>query len=277
LVAILEQNNGPELWAAFLPKPAADGHKYDRGHLVLLGGARLTGAARLAAEAAMRIGAGLCSVVCEPSVLPVYQAALASHIMAEPLRNSFAHHLQDERRNAVLIGPGAGLDEPAVLRQEVLNVLATGKASVIDGDALSCFEDRADLFCERLHENCVLTPHQGEFARIFPDLAGERPQQAQEAAQRCGAVVVLKGAQTVIAAPDQGLIINDHASPYLATAGSGDVLAGMIGGLVAQGMSPYLAAAASVWLHGEAGLQGGPGLVAPDIIEKIPTLLNNYT
>lgn len=271
------------LWCEKLPVPAVDGHKYDRGHIIVRGGARMTGAARLVAAASMRMGAGLCTIVADRRALPLYQVSLPPHIMAESVsaQQDFSENLRDERRNAIVIGPGAGLEVPERLRQEVLGVLETGRAAVLDGDALSCFEGQAALLEMHLrdyaHDKIVLTPHEGEFARIFPDIEGARAVRARAAAEQSGAVIVLKGADTVIAAPGQEPAINVHATPYLATAGAGDVLAGMIGGLMAQGMDGFYAACAAVWIHGEAGIRRGQGLVAPDIIEEIPAIMKEIT
>jgi NAD(P)H-hydrate epimerase len=253
--------NTPDLWRSKIPVPSPDGHKYDRGHLIVVGGSRLTGAARLAGEAAMRMGAGLCTIVADPKAQLTYQEG-APHLMFEPMSAQF---LDDPRRNAVVIGPGA--DEEG-LRELVLEILATGKAAVLDASALTCFKDDRQALVKALHSGAVLTPHEGEFKRLFPDLPG-----APEAAKLTGATVLLKGAETVIASPAGQVIVNRHASPYLATAGSGDVLAGMIGGLLAQGVEGFDAACMAAWMHGEAALRHGPGLVAPDLVAGIPAVL----
>jgi NAD(P)H-hydrate epimerase len=258
--------NDPALWRSKIPVPAREGHKYDRGHLVVVGGGRLTGAARLAAEAAMRMGAGLCTIAAPEEVRIVYQQESAPHLMVEAFS---PHFLDDPRRNAVLAGPGADAE---TLPGIVAAVMAARRACVLDAGAVTCFTDRfkegAEYNGKFIDFDCVLTPHQGEFARAFPGLAG-----AAEAAALTGAAVLLKGADTVIAAPDGRAVTNSHASPYLATAGSGDVLAGMIAGLVAQGVAGFDAACISAWVHGEAALRHGPGLVAPDLIAGIPAVL----
>lgn len=270
------QKNSPEIWRDFLPRPAPGGHKYDRGQLIVLGGVSMTGAARLAAEAGMRAGAGVCTIVSSMKVREIYLKG-APHVMFEPYRRlgDFARHLDDPRRSAVVMGPGAGREK--ALRRAVTSALNTGKPAVLDADALSVFAGAADKLCGALHARCVLTPHEGEFARLFPDIAsGDRVQRAVAAAQRVGCVVLLKGAETVIAAPDGRVVVNDHASPWLATAGAGDVLAGMIGGWLAQGMDCYLAACAAAWIHGEAAIRFGPGLTAPDIVAGIPAVLRDF-
>ncbi|MGQ9367673.1 NAD(P)H-hydrate dehydratase [Azospirillum sp. A39] len=263
--------NGPALWRAALAWPQPDNHKYARGHAVVLGGGRMTGAARLAARAAQRAGAGLVTVACPPDAFPVYAAGPPS-LLVEPVADddAFAALLKDARRNAVLLGPGAGVG-PAT-RQRVLAALAAEKACVLDADALTVFADAPDDLLDRLDERCLLTPHEGEFARLF-DVMGDKLARARAAAARCGAVLLLKGADTVVATPDGRAVINANAPPTLATAGSGDVLAGLALGLVAQGMSSFDAACAAAWLHGAAAAAFGPGLVAEDLPEALPAVL----
>lgn len=248
------------------------GHKYDRGHVVVFGGARLTGAARLAAQAAMRAGAGLCTVVAPAEAAVVYRSD-APHVMVEEREGDIAAHLSDARRNAVVIGPGLEGDVQA----DVLAVLASGRSAVLDAGALTAFAGEADILFTALHTSCVLTPHEGEFERLFGVLPGDRVDKAQAAAEKAGCVVLLKGAETVIAAPEQSPVLNRHATPYLATAGAGDVLAGMIAGLLAQGMGAFDAACAAAWMHGEAARRVGPGLVAPDLVAGIPAVLKDLT
>ncbi len=271
------QVNDPTLWRSVLPHPAKDGHKYDRGHLVVLGGTDMTGAARLASEAAMRMGCGVCTIVSDSSVKDIYLKG-APHVMFEPYAalSDFSTHLQDSRRTAFIIGPGAGQRDPEGLRQAVLGALKTGKPAVLDADALSVFRDDPALLFDGLHARCVLTPHEGEFFRLFPDLTGSREERVLAAVRLSGAVMLLKGAETLIAAPDGRLIINRHASEWLATAGSGDVLAGMLGGLLAQGVDCLMASAAAVWMHGEIALRFGAGMTAPDIIDGIPGALRVF-
>ncbi len=277
--------NTPDLWGTKLPYPPAhNGHKYDRGHVLMLGGAsHMTGAIRMAAAAAMRVGAGLCTIVTGKDSLPAYQRDdAAPHILYRLADNRalFPEFFSDdERLSAALLGPGAGLDEPVSLKRAVLGTLVTGKPVVLDADALSVFADEPETLIEALHENCVLTPHEGEFTRVFPYIAGQgsRLEQAQKAAADSGAILVLKGAETLIAALGRVPLVNKHASPWLATAGAGDVLAGMIAGLLGQGMKPFDAASAAVWMHGEAALRFGVGLTAPDIIDEIPGVLRDFT
>ncbi len=274
LEAIVPSNfaNGTALWLDVFPMPKADGHKYDRGHAVVVGGAVLTGAARLAARAAARIGAGLVTIAADPRALPVYAAGPAS-LMVRPMSTlaDFAALIDDPRRNVVLLGPGNGAD--AACSARVRAALAARKSCVLDADALSSFAgDPPDLFA-RLNADCVLTPHDGEFARLFPEISGDRLSRARTAARRANAVVLLKGADTVVAEPGGRTAINANAPPWLATAGSGDVLAGLIAGLRAQGMPAFEAACAAVHVHGAAAARFGPGLVADDLPEQVPAIL----
>ncbi|MGZ9097947.1 MAG: NAD(P)H-hydrate dehydratase [Micavibrio sp.] len=268
-------NNDPRFWSGLIPLPGANSHKYARGHAVILGGSRMTGAAKLASLACMRLGAGLCTIVADRAVAAVYQSG-APHVLYEPLTD-WAEHLKDPRRNAVLIGPGAGQDAANDLRAKVMTAISSSRYLVLDADALNVFAGRTTELFAALNDHCVLTPHDGEFIRLFGEMPGTREDRALAAARLSKAVVVLKGAETVIAHPDGRVVVNNHSSPYLATAGSGDVLAGMILGLLAQGMPVYEAACAAVWIHGDAALRFGPGLVAPDIIEQIPGILRELT
>ncbi len=264
--------NAPPLWAEAYPWRGSDSHKYDFGHAVVLGGAVMTGAGRLAAQAALRVGAGLVTVACPREALPIYALSGASLITAPvDTDREFDTLLADPRRNAVLIGPGLGVGEAA--RDRALAALGAGKSVVLDADALSAFRGRPEALFEAVAGACVLTPHEGEFTRLFPGRKGDKLTRAREAARTCGAVVVLKGADTVIAAPDGRAAINANAPPALATAGTGDVLAGLTLGLLAQGMAGFEAACAAAWLHGEAGRDLGPGLIAEDLPTALPAVL----
>lgn len=270
-IAPVLAGNHPDLWLDAFPVPRADQHKYDRGHAVVWSGARMTGAARLAARAARRVGAGLLTVVCPPEAAAIHAAGDPGLIVeAAGTPSSFARALADPRRNAVLIGPGAGTG-PAT-RERALAALATGRAVVLDADALTVFAgSREDLFAA-LGRGCVLTPHEGEFGRLF-DRSGDKVARTRRAAAEAGAVVLLKGADTVVAAPDGRAAICANAPPDLATGGSGDVLAGMVLGLLAQRMPAFEAALAAVWLHGESANAVGPGLIAEDLPDALPALL----
>ncbi len=265
--------NDPALWLDELPFAAAAGNKYTRGHALVWGGYPSTGAARMAARAAARAGAGLTSVVVAPNALPVYAAALTS-IMVHPLSGAVdLHHLlSDQRISAMLIGPGAGISEET--RGAALAMLATGCPTVLDADALTVFHHDLVTLTKAIIGPCVLTPHDGEFARLF-EAGGDRLSRARGAAAQAGAVVILKGSDTVIASPDGIAIINSNAPPALATAGSGDVLSGIVLGLLAQGMKPFVAAAAAVWLHGAAAAHFGPGLLAEDLPDCLPPVFRS--
>lgn len=264
--------NEPDLWSGALRWPQPGDHKYSRGHAVVAGGGEMTGAARLAARAAMRIGAGMVSVLCPPAAWAVYAAGLVGPL-AVPAGDpeTFADYLADPRRKAALIGPGAGVTEDT--RERALRALGTGKPVVLDADALTVFADAPDtLFAAIGGTPAILTPHEGEFARLFAS-EGDKPSRARAAAQRSGATVLLKGADTAIAAPDGRIAINANAPPDLATAGAGDVLAGLALGLLAQGLPPFEAASAAAWIHGEAATAFGPGLIAEDLPDLVPPVL----
>jgi NAD(P)H-hydrate epimerase len=271
--------NTPDLWRGDLPwPPKPDAHKYARGHAVMAGGAVMTGAIRMASRAAMRIGAGLCTVAAPKDLMAVYTED-APHILFAPLERmaDFGTLLEDPRKNAILIGPGMGRDDPETLRRAILDALRVNRATVLDADALTVFGGRADELFKSLHGQCVITPHEGEFKTLFGEGQGGRIERVMDAVDKCGCTVLLKGAETVIGAPGEMPVVNTHATPWLATAGAGDVLAGMIAGLMAQGMAPFGAACAAAWLHGEAGLRCGPGLVAPDLIASLPAVMQEFS
>ena len=260
--------NDPGLWISALPRPQDGGNKYTRGHALILGGYPMTGAARMAARAAARVGAGLTTIAVPEVALPIYAAALTS-IMVHPIASpeDFDDLLRDKRVSAYLIGPGAGLGEET--RSRALAMLSTSRPTLLDADAISVFADDPQSLKMAIIGPCVMTPHEGEFRRLF-DVSGDKLTRARAAARSCGATIVLKGSDTVIAAPDGRAIINANAPPSLATAGSGDVLSGIVLGLLAQNMEPFLAAAAGVWLHGAAAAEFGPGLIAEDLADMLP-------
>lgn len=267
----MNQADQPD-WRAALPWPAADTHKHARGRLgVVSGKATQTGAARLAARAGLRIGAGVVRILCPPDAAAVIAPAIEA-IMLTPFSSDAALAEAAEGLDAVVIGPAAGVDEATQANVRALS--GTGAALVVDADAMTVFETRpADLF-DLLDRDDVLTPHEGEFKRLFPGLLERgRELAAVEAARQAGAVLVLKGPTTVIAAPDGRMSVNDNGVAWLATAGSGDVLAGMIGGLMAQRMDSFDAARAAAWMHAAAARRFGPGLIAEDLTEQLPAVL----
>ncbi len=277
-IGVATFENLPELWHEAFPVPRLDGHKYSRGHaLIASGGMATTGAARLAARGALRAGAGLVTLASPHDALSINAAALTA-VMVRPADDAlaFAELLSDERYNAVVIGPGCGVG--ARTRDLALTAIGAGRGVVLDADALTSFADapRAlfDAIASAPDARVVLTPHEGEFGRLFGDIDTEmsKLERARTAAQLSGAVVVLKGADTVIAAPDGRAAISANAPPWLATAGSGDVLAGMICAMLAQGAAAFEAACIGVWMHGEAGAEAGPGLIAEDLPEVLPAV-----
>ncbi|MBI5319889.1 NAD(P)H-hydrate dehydratase [Bradyrhizobium sp.] len=273
--------NAPDTWQASFPVPRMDGHKYARGHAVVVSGEMAsTGAARLAARGALRAGAGLVTVASPREALAV-NAAVLTAVMVRPVDTpmEFAEFLHDRRFNACVIGPGAGIGERT--RDFVHTALSAQKHLVLDADALTSFAEAPDRLFESIRTSAdthvVLTPHEGEFPRLFSDISNKNPgrsklERARDAAQRAGAVVLLKGADTVVAAPGGRATIAANAPPWLATAGAGDVLAGIIAGLLAQGVPAFEAASIGVWMHGEAAREAGPGLIAEDLPEVMPAV-----
>lgn len=289
-LAVSTFENKPALWQRSFPSPAVDTHKYRRGHVgVFSGGASSTGAARLSALAAARSGAGAATVLSPADAMPVN----AAHLTAVMLRQvdelaDLAAFLADRRPSAFVLGPAFGVGDKA--RAFALAVLAAGgeagsgaEGLVLDADGITSFRDEpGQLFTAAARSGApalVLTPHEGEFARLFPAIAADsslsKLGKARAVAVAAHAIVIYKGADTVIAAPDGRAAINANGAPWLATAGSGDVLAGIVAGLIAQGMPAFEAACASVWLHAEAGSRFGPGLIAEDLPGALPPVLRD--
>ncbi|MGA2994391.1 NAD(P)H-hydrate dehydratase [Bradyrhizobium sp.] len=263
--------NGPDLWLAGYPWPQPESYKYKRGEVLILGGETITGASRMTVQAASRAGAGMVTLAAPAKVWSIYATSLINAIVRsfDGLRD-FEALLADERRNVIAIGPGSGVGTST--RQFVLAALATKRAAVLDADALTSFAEAPDDLFQAIVGPCVLTPHAGEFMRLF-HFEGDKLQRTRSAAKESKAVVVLKGPDTVIAAPDGRAIINSNAPAQLATGGSGDVLTGFVAALLAQGMAPFEAAAAAVWLHGAAATEYGLGLVAEDLPNALPRVL----
>lgn len=268
--------NSTELWQRHMPQLTPQFHKYSRGHAAVAGGGiSSTGAARLAARAALRAGAGAVTVVSPPAALTTYAAALeAVMITAIDTDEAFSGWIDNRRIGTLLIGPGNGVTDRT--RSFVVAALKSDANVVLDADALTVFREEPEILFQAIAAKtrgaCVLTPHEAEFERLF-DIQGSKLERARAAAKQSGAVVLLKGADTVIAAPDGQAIVNHNAPPFLATAGSGDVLAGIISGLISGNMPAFFAAAAAAWIHGKAAEILGPGMIAEDIEGKIPDIL----
>jgi hydroxyethylthiazole kinase-like uncharacterized protein yjeF len=273
--------NVPQFWRNAFPVPRIDGHKYARGHaIVVSGGIATTGAARLSGRGALRAGAGLVTLASPRDALAVNAAALTA-VMVRAIDTvlEFAELWTDKRLNACVIGPGAGVGERT--RDFVLTALSAKRGLVLDADALTSFADAPDYLFEAIKAShdpqVVLTPHEGEFPRLFSDISNKHPlrsklERVRAAAERSGAIVLLKGPDTVVASPEGRVTIAANAPPWLATAGAGDVLAGMIGGLLAQGVPAFEAASIGVWMHGDAAREAGPGLIAEDLPEVLPAV-----
>lgn len=273
--------NAPALWERSFRLPGMEDHKYRRGHAVVAsGGLAHTGAARLAARGALRAGAGLVTIASPREALAV-NAASNLAVMVRPVDgpDELAALLSDGRINALVLGPGGGVGE--TMRRNVLAGLAAMPAMVLDADALTSFADKPQMLftalANRADRATILTPHEGEFTRLFSSVdripsVKQKLEAARDASHETRAVIVLKGADTVVAAPDGRAAIAENAPPWLATAGSGDVLAGFAAAMLAQGMPAFEAAAAAVWLHGEAGTEAGPGLISEDLPDAVPAV-----
>ena len=276
--------NIPQTWREAFPVPRIDGHKYARGHAIVVSGdIAATGAARMSARGSLRAGAGLVTLASPRDALAVNAAALTA-VMVRPIDTvvEFAELLADRRFNACVIGPGAGLGERT--RNFVLTALSAKRGLVLDADALTSFAEAPDRLFEAIKAShdpqVVLTPHEGEFPRLFSDISNKHPlrsklERVRAAAERSGAVVLLKGPDTVVASPDGRATIAANAPPWLATAGAGDVLSGIIAGLLAQGVAAFEAASIGVWMHGEAAREAGPGLIAEDLPEVMPAVFRH--
>jgi hydroxyethylthiazole kinase-like uncharacterized protein yjeF len=273
--------NTPQLWRGAFPVPRIDSHKYARGHAIVVSGdIAATGAARMSARGALRAGAGLVTLASPRDALIVNAAALTA-VMVRAIDTviEFAELLTDKRFNTCVIGPGAGLG--ARTRDFVLTALSAKRGLVLDADALTSFAEAPDHLFEAIKPSgdgqIVLTPHEGEFPRLFSDMSNKHPERSKlervrAAAERSGAIVLLKGPDTVVASPDGRATIAANAPPWLATAGAGDVLSGMIAGMLAQGVPAFEAACIGVWMHGEAASEAGPGLIAEDLPEVLPAV-----
>lgn len=266
--------NDPIAWVKSVKDPGPCDHKYSRGACLVVATGCMPGAVRLATLAARRAGAGLLRVICKREEYPIYAATAWGEIIT-PVGSAEEFFEWIDHKNFKSLLWGVGTQASDFAREQALSILLTKKPCVLDGGALSSFADKTAELRDHLHENVVLTPHEGEFHRIFPHLAflTNKAEKTLKAAVETGAVIVLKGNDTVIAAPHGQIIVNWNAPTTLATAGSGDVLAGMITSLLAQGVPPCQAASAAVWMHGEAANRKGPGLIAEDLPDEIPGVL----
>ena len=265
--------NAPQLWLDRFPWPTAETHKHSRGRMgVVSGELWMTGAARMASRAGLRIGAGVVRLFCREETFAV-NAAHAEAVILKSYATADDLEAAGNELDSMVIGPGACLDEQT--RLNVLALARTGAALLVDADAITVFKNRTEELFALLDRDDVLTPHAGEFERLFPGAldAGDRTSAAREAAKRAGGIVVLKGAETVVAAPDGRAVLNRAGSPWLATAGSGDTLAGFIGGLMAEALDSFEAACAGVWIHAQAADAFGPGLIAEDLPDLAPGVL----
>ena len=266
--------NTPSLWKSYIKEPHPSDHKYTRGACLVVGSGSMPGALRLACLAARRVGAGLVRLMCKVEEYPIFASTVWGDVITPVVTaKEYLKWAVDERFKAVLWGTGALPKEST--REQAILLLSTKKPCVLDGGALSSFEGKTQELTNYLHENVILTPHEGEFLRIFPHLAflKNKAEKALKAAAEAGAIIVLKGYDTIIASPQGELIVNANAPATLATAGTGDVLAGLMVGLLAQGIPPFQAAAAAVWIHGDAASRIGLGLIAEDLLSEIPDVL----
>lgn len=255
-------------WLPLFPWPTPEGHKYTRGHAIVIGGPLETsGAAKLSATSALRTAAGLVTILApDQEAMKTYVASCHAYAPMFKTYDALPTFLSDPHVKSIIIGPGLGRGKTQEAMLDA--IVASGKTVLMDADAL----DKP-----RVNPHAVITPHEGEFARIFPDLTGTREEKALQAAQITRSVVLLKGSKTVIAAPDGRIVVNQPATPWLGTAGSGDTLSGIIGGLLAAGMPAFEAASAGVWMHSRAGELAGPGLIADDLVQHIPHILRELS
>ncbi|MDC3130666.1 NAD(P)H-hydrate dehydratase [bacterium] len=269
----IKQNN-PDLWISSFPKPSRLDHKYTRGMVLINCGPKSkTGAARLAARSALRVGAGAVKIICSDDVVDILEPQISVELI-EVIDNKqdFQNILKDKKVSSILIGPGNGINDETKAR--ALMALAFIDHVVLDADALTVFENNSEELFIDCYPHTILTPHEGEFKKIFGkeiDEINDRVLKTKEASIKSNTTVVLKGANTIIASPSGDVVINKSSATYLATAGSGDVLAGIITSLVGKNkMNAFDAACAGVWLHSEIGTILGAGMIAEDIIDLIP-------
>jgi len=268
--------NSPHLWVKYFPWKKISGHKYSRGRVVVHGGQKeFTGATILSAQAALRTGTGSVKIICSKNTLQIYSLKFPSVLKTE-INNIYQleKFLKKEKITSILIGPGAGSNKK--VKEIVKLILRKVKYAVIDADALTCFKNDLKSLYNLLDKNKIITPHLGEFHRIFPTIKKKlnNVDKVLIATKLTKSNIVLKGSSTIIISYDKKIIINDHSSSELAVIGSGDVLSGLIVSLVGdKKMSPFLAGCAATWIHGDIAKKYGKGLIAEDIVKGIPAAL----
>ncbi len=270
--------NSPDLWLSYYPKYKDNSNKYDYGHAVIIGGEELVGAAKMAAISALRVGSGLVTIVVPKSVWSVYAADTMS-VMVKKISclSTFNKFILDQRKNILLVGPGAGVT--CSTEKMILSALYQRKSLVIDADGLTIFAKNPDKLFKNITSDVVLTPHEGEFSRIFPDKLFSsdcKMERAVKAAKISGAIIVLKGHNTIIADKSGKVVKMLGAPAYLATAGTGDVLSGLITGLMARGMDGFNAACMAVWLQTQIALKLGIGMISEDMPKMIPVVMQEF-
>jgi len=271
------RNNNPELWIKEFPFPSSFDHKYSRGLLIInCGPIYKTGAARLAGRSAMRVGAGAVKLICDDEAAKVLEPQISVELISVVKeKNEIQQIFKDRKVSSILVGPGNGVNDET--KSRTLLALAFVKHVVIDADAITCFEKNPKELFVDTYPHTILTPHEGEFRRLFGDEIAsieDKVVKTVEASKLAGSIVVLKGADTIIANPEGQAVINSSEAPYLATAGSGDVLAGIIASLVGDNkMSAFNAACAGTWIHSKLGELIGAGLIAEDLIDNIPLII----
>ncbi|WP_120496038.1 NAD(P)H-hydrate dehydratase [Kiloniella sp. EL199] len=262
------QENHPDLWSKQIPRYQYDQHKYHFGHSLVWGG-QMSGAGRLVAMSALRAGSGLVTVLCSEADRLLYELTSPSLIVEEhkdPM--TLAEFLKNRKISSFVLGAGGGRSDD--FKSFVSTILESCSIPVVlDADAISVFEEKPEQLLSLLNDQVIITPHEGEFKRLFPEIRGSRLERARQAAVKAGCVLVLKGADTIITAPDGRTVINTNAPYWLARGGTGDVLAGIITGLLAQSVSVFEAACAGVWLHGDAAQRAGSGMIADDLLAGI--------
>ncbi|MGE4314436.1 MAG: NAD(P)H-hydrate dehydratase [Pseudobdellovibrionaceae bacterium] len=277
------RENSSDLFASLLVGKSGAAHKYAYGCGLIVTGT-MTGASILAGKAALRCGIGLLVMACDARNQPIYQATLTEALsLRGRLKADFQSILDQKKPDHILIGQGFGRENDVALKTQVLELAHWTKQNkctlILDADAISVFEDDQDIFLKALHKRCVLTPHEGEFSRVFGEVGGDRVASLHRALEVIEATIILKGENTLIGAAGRPTLINYKASPWLATGGTGDVLAGTIlglAGLAGHETHPQIAAGAAVWLHGSASLLKGPGLIATDLPELYPEILREF-